>query len=76
MVAPTKDSTEGLGLSIQDFTAYFYSKNGFVALTQPERLQRAFDVLASLFVWDSLWTNAHKTVSMACQPCHAPVQMS
>ena len=49
VVAPTKAGMVGFGLSIQDLGAYFYVANVVVALTQPERLQRAFDVLTSLF---------------------------
>ena len=40
--------------------------------TQPERLQRAFDVLTGLFNWVGLRSNMLKTVGMVCQPCHAP----
>ena len=46
-------------------------KYGLVASTQPESLQRAFDVLTGLFDRVGLRTNTNKTVSMACQPFHA-----
>ena len=75
VVDPTKEGMEGLGLSIQDLEAYFYANNGLIALTQPERLQRAFKVLTSLFNWVGLSTNTRKTVSMDCQPYHMPVRM-
>ena len=38
LVAPTKDGTEVLGLSIQDLVAYLYADNGLVTSTQTERL--------------------------------------
>ena len=72
----TEDGTKGLGLSIQDLAVYFYTENVFITSTQPERLQRAFDVLTGLFDWIGLQTNARKMVSMECQTCHAPVHMS
>ena len=74
-VAPTKGGTEGLGLSIQDLTAYLYAYNGLIASTQTERLQRVFDVFASLFDRVGLQTNEWKTVSMSCQLCYTPGQM-
>ena len=66
------DVTEGLGLSIQDLAAYFYADDDFIASTHPERLTREFDILAGLFNRVGLRMNARKTVSMACQSCHAP----
>ena len=39
----------GLGLTILYLAAYFYSDDGLVESTQPERLQRAFDILTDLF---------------------------
>ena len=76
MVKPTEDGTGGPGLIIIDQAAYFYDGNGLVLLTQPERVQRAFDILAGLFDWVGLRTNTAKTVGMVCQPCHAPGGMS
>ena len=38
VVAPTKDCMEVLGLSIQDFAAYFYANDSLVLSTQPDRL--------------------------------------
>ena len=40
--------------------------------TQPERQQREFDVLASLFDPVVLQKNTAKTVGMVCQPYHEP----
>ena len=54
---------------------YFYADNGLVALKQPERLQRVFDVLTGLFDPVILKANMRKTVSMDCHPFHAPVKM-
>ena len=45
-------------------------------MTQPDMLQRAFDALTGLFGRVVLSKNTWKTVSMAFQPCHAPVRMS
>ena len=76
VVSPTEEDTEVLGLSIHDLEPYFYANNGLVASTQPERLQRVFDVLTSLFDRVGLRMNMQKMVSMSCQPCHAPGRMS
>ena len=75
VVTPTEAGTGGLGLTIIDLVAYLYSDDGLVVSTQPERLQRAFDVLAGLFDWVGLQTNTAKTVGIVCQPCHAPGRM-
>ena len=72
----TEEGTEGLGLSIQDLTAYFYAHDGLVALTQLERRQQAFSVLIGLFDRVGLRKNTWKIVSMDCQPCHAPGRVS
>ena len=76
VVAPTEDRTERLGLSIQYLAAYFYTDDGLVVSTQPERLKREFDVFVGLFYRVGLRTNARKMVSMAFQPFLAPGQMS
>ena len=73
VLAPTDDGTYGLGLLIQYLAAYFYADDGLVALTQSEKVQIVFDVLAGLFKQVVLWTNARKTAGMACQPFHTPV---
>ena len=39
----------GLGLKIIELEAYFYADDGLIVSTQPERLQRVFDVLTSIF---------------------------
>ena len=76
MAATEEAGAEGLGVSIQDRAAYFYINNGLIALTQEERLKRAFDVLTDLFNRVVLWTNMWKTVIMACQPFQMPGRMS
>ena len=76
VVEPTKDGTEVLGLYIQDLAVNFYGNDVLVTLTHTERIQSAFDVLTGLFDQVSLWENTWKTVSMACQTCHATGQMS
>ena len=49
VMTQTEAGTGGLGLTIIDMAAYFYANGGLVVLTQPERLQRAFDVITCLF---------------------------
>ena len=71
-----EEGTGGLGMTIIDMAAYFYAEDGLVAPTQPERLNREFDVLTSLFYRVGLRTNTSKTVDMVCQLCHAPCGMS
>ena len=72
VVTPSEAGTGGLGLTIIDLEAYFYANNSLVASTQPERLQRAFDVLAGILDRVGLQTNTVNVVGMVCQPCHAP----
>ena len=69
------EGTGGLGMPIRDLAVYFYSGNGLVASTQPERLHRAFNILTGLFYWVGLKTNTRKMVIIAYQPFHAPVRM-
>ena len=76
LVVPTEEGMELLGLLIQDLEVYFYSNDGLVASTQPERLQSLFNVLTCLFDRVFLITNMQKAVIMAFQPCHAPGRMS
>ena len=56
----------GLGLTIIDLEAYFYADDGIISLTQPDRIQRAFDVLTGLFDQVGLRMNTEKTVIMVC----------
>ena len=51
---------------------YFYADDDLMVSTQPERLQRAFDVLNGLLNWIVLHTNTEKTVGMVWHPYHAP----
>ena len=57
VVTPIDVGRGGLGIAIIDLVAYFYANCGLVASTQPERLQRAFDVLTGLFDRFVLRTN-------------------
>ena len=59
-----------------DLVVYFYADDGILILTQPERLQRDFDVLEDLFYRFGPRKNTWKTGSMAFQPCHIPGRMS
>ena len=72
VMAPTEAGMGVLCLTIIDLAAYLYADNGLVASTQPERLQRVFDVLTGFFDQVGLCKIAGKTVGMVCQPCHAP----
>ena len=72
VVEETEEGMEGIGMSIWDLAAYFYSKNGLVTSTQPERLKRELEVLTGIFDRASLRKNTRKMVSMACQPYHMP----
>ena len=76
MAAATEEGIDGLNLSIQDLVAYFYSDNGLIASTQPERTHQALNILTGLFDKVGLRTNTEKMMSMACQTCHTPVIMS
>ena len=76
VVAPTTYGLEVLDLSIGEFVAHFYADNGLVASTQPERLQRKFNLLTGLFNRVVLRMNMMKTFSMACHTCHPPDRMS
>ena len=48
----------------------FYADNGILALTSPDHLQEALDVLTGLFVMVGIQTNVKKMVGMVCQPCY------
>ena len=75
MVEANQEGTERLVMSIRDLAVYFYAGNGIFASTQPERLQRAFNLLTGLFEQVFLRTNTWKTVSITFQPFHAPGRM-
>ena len=55
---------EGLGALVKDIAAYFYAENRLVTWTQPEILQRAFEVLTDLLNQVGLRKNTHETMSM------------
>ena len=59
-----------------DLVVYFYADDGILILTQPERLQRDFDVLEDLFNRVSLRKNTRKMASMACKTFYMPGSMS
>ena len=60
----TEASSEVLGLSIRDLSAYFYANNGLVASTQLEKLYQEFDALTGLFYRVCLRKNTKKKVSI------------
>ena len=76
VVVLTESGTEGLGALVQDLVAYFYVDNVLVALPQPKRLYRLFDILTNFFNQVSLQTKVSKMVSMACQTYHTSSGMS
>ena len=75
-MVPKVNGLVGRDLLVGELAAYFYADDVIVASTQPERLHRAFRFLTVLFDWVGFRKNTRKTVSMACQPCHAPGLMS
>ena len=66
VVTPTEVGMVGLGMAIIDLAAYFYANNGPVALTQPEKLHRKFDLLTGLFDLVCVQSNTSKMVGMVC----------
>ena len=70
VTTPSEVVKRGLGLTIIDLAACFYDDDGFVVLTQTERLQRAFGTLTGLFDRVGLGKNTAKAVGMVCHPCH------
>ena len=67
VVTSSEAGTGVLGMMIIDLATYFYAYNGLVASTQPERLQREFDVFAGPFDIVGLCTNIANTVGIVCQ---------
>ena len=76
VVTPPEVGTGGLGLTIIHLVDYFYAEDGLVVSTQPERLQRAFELLTGFFDRVGLRKNTEKMVGTVCQPCHAPEGVS
>ena len=76
VVTAPEEGMEVFELLIHDLVTYFYANNVIVASPQPERMQRAFDVLTGLFDRVRLRTKTQKTVIMDCYPCHTPGRMS
>ena len=72
VVAPTEAGAEGLGDTIQELRGFFYAGERRVALPQPERLQRAFNILTELFGQLGICKNVWKKVIMACRTCFIP----
>ena len=72
LVTPTDAGTGVLVLTIIELAAYLYADDGLIALTQPEKPQREFDVLTGFFDRVGLRKNTEKTASMVYQTCHAP----
>ena len=57
------------------FSAVFYADDGIVGATDPKWLQGAFSALVAIFDRVGLQTNVDKTVSLACQPCRAVLEL-
>jgi hypothetical protein len=58
------------------FFAFFYVDNAYLALQDPEFLQRAMDILVDLFACVGLKTNVKKTQTMICTPGRIQTQLS
>ena len=67
-MTPTEADMGDLGLTIINLASYLYANYGLVESTQPERLQRSFDVLAGLFDRVVLQTNRLNTIYMVFHP--------
>ena len=59
---------EAIKLLMAIFFVIFYVDDTYLALRDPEFLQRALDVLVNLFAWGGLETNVEKTQTMICMP--------
>ena len=57
------------------FFTIFYVDDAYLALRDPEFLQRALDVLVNLFVRVGLETNMQKTQTMICMPGRIRTQL-
>ena len=75
VVSPTETGEEVIWDMIKDLVDFFYVNDGIVVSHQPERLQRAFNILTYLFGRVGIYKNLGKTVSMACRPCYTPVRL-
>ena len=64
VVALTEAGAYVLGVVIRYLAEYVYTDDGLVASTQPERLNKVFDVLTDLFDQVVLRTSTRKTLSM------------
>ena len=53
---------------MDEFLCLFYADDGLLVSTNPELLQKAFDILSNLFDRMGLHTNAKKTKAMVCLP--------
>ena len=63
-----ENAIDGLGTRITMHNALFYADDGEISSRDPEWLQSAIDVLASLFERVGLKTNTTKTEVMVCGP--------
>ena len=71
VVDQTEAGKEELSKMVQHMSDYFYDDDGLIALLQPERLQRSFEVLTYLFNWVGPRKNVQKTEIMNLRPFHA-----
>ena len=75
VAAATEAGADGLGTLVQDLAAHFYADGGLIVLDQPERMQRAFNVITDIFICVSLRPNMRKMVNTEFQTCHTPGSM-
>ena len=72
VVASTEVGAKILGMPVQYLVAYFYTDDGLLVFTYPDRLKIFFDVLIELFNRVGLQKNVQTKVIMAYHPCHTP----
>jgi hypothetical protein len=70
------NAENGLGRNAEDTLTLFHANNGLLSAKDHERLQKALDVLVSLFEGIGLKTNATKTKLMICLPAPRATRMS
>ena len=76
LVIPDDDVQDGLGRTVGDKLAVIYADDGLLSAKDREWLQKALDLLVSLFERIGLKTNAAKTKLMICLPAPRATRMS
>ena len=68
--------TDGLGRTVEDMLTLFYADDGLLSTKDREWLQKALDLLVSLFERIGLKTNESKTKLMVCLPAVKATRMT